>query len=50
LTLLLQPCGASGADFAVIKCKATRRPDGSNEALISRLGMDAAAWLQARAD
>lgn len=48
LTLLLRPRGASGGDFAVIKLKGA--PAGemtAHEALISRLGGDAAAWLQA---
>ena len=48
LTLLLRPRGASGGDFAVIKLQgAPAAQMAANEALISRLGGDAAAWLQA---
>lgn len=48
LTLLLRPRGASGGDFAVIKLQgAPAAQMTANEALVSRLGTDAMAWLQA---
>ncbi len=48
LTLLLRPRGASGGDFAVIHLTGAAAAEMStNEALTARLGVDAAAWLQA---
>ncbi len=48
LTLLLRPRGASGGDFAVIKLQgAPAAKMAAHEALISGLGLAAAAWLQA---
>ncbi len=48
LTLLLRPRGASGGDFARIELTgASAREMEANQALVSKLGGDAKAWLSA---
>ena len=48
LTLLLRPRGASGGDYARITLKGVSAAEQqANEALVSRLGADPKAWLQA---
>jgi len=48
LTLLLRPRGASGGDFARIELTGASASEmEANQALVTRLGSDAQAWLKA---